>query len=75
MAMVRAEGIGAVWSAAYAFPVTCGEVENKFVESAMSENPVMKVAAAGLIPKFPVIDAVGTMKIPAFSSCMMRVRV
>ena len=45
-------------------PVTCGELENTFVASAPSENPVMKVAAAGLTPMFPVTAAVGTVDIP-----------
>jgi hypothetical protein len=48
-------------------PVICGEVENTFVESAINENPVMKVAAAGLIPRFPVTAEVGTVDIPLFA--------
>jgi len=43
-------------------PVTCGEVENTFVESAISENPVMKVAAAGLMPRFPVMPKLALWK-------------
>lgn len=48
-------------------PVTCGEVENTFVESAVSEKPVMNVAAAGLTPRSPVIAEVGTVEIPLFA--------
>jgi hypothetical protein len=47
--------------------VTCGEVENTFVESAINENPVIKVAAAGLSPRSPVIAEVGTFEIPLFA--------
>jgi len=34
------------------------------VASALNENPVMKVAAAGLTPRLPVTAAVGTVDIP-----------
>jgi hypothetical protein len=37
------------------------------VESAVKENPVMKVAAAGLTPMFPVTAEVGTVEIPLFA--------
>jgi hypothetical protein len=43
------------------------EVENTFVESAVNENPVMNVAAAGLIPRLPVTADVGTVEIPLFA--------
>jgi hypothetical protein len=64
MAEVKLAGVGGVKSAAYAFPVTCGEVENTLVESAISENPVIDVAAAGLTPMLPVTAEVGTVEIP-----------
>jgi hypothetical protein len=40
------------------------EVENVLVESAFSENPVMRVPAAGLMPRFPVTAEAGTVEIP-----------
>ena len=39
------------------------EVENTLVESATSEKPVRKVAAAGLTPMLPVTIDVGTLEI------------
>jgi len=44
--------------------VTCGVLEKTLVESAVSGNPVMAVAAAGLIPRLPVTAEVGTVSIP-----------
>ena len=45
--------------AANTWPVTWGEVENTFVESAVNPNPVMAVAVTGLTPMFPVMADVG----------------
>ena len=46
--------------------MTCVDVENTFVLSALSEKPVMYVAAAGLMPTLPVMTAVGTVEMPPF---------
>jgi len=46
------------------FPVAPLVPENTFVASAVRENPVMKVPAAGLIPRFPVTADVGTVELP-----------
>lgn len=54
--------------AAYILPVTCGAVANVFEESIVSENPVMKDAAAGLTPISPVIAEVGTVEMADFAS-------
>ena len=40
----------------------CGEVANTLVESATSEKPVMKLAAAGLSPMSPVTTEFGTLE-------------
>jgi hypothetical protein len=66
-AVVRLEAVGGASSAAYTFPVTCVEVENVFVESAIKVNAVMEVAAAGLTPRFPVTAEVGTVEMPLFA--------
>jgi hypothetical protein len=63
-AVVKLEGVGDASLAAYTFPVTCGDRENRFVASAINENPVMYVAAAGLTPKLPVMADAGTVEIP-----------
>jgi hypothetical protein len=57
------DGVGGVSSAAYTLPVTCVEVENTVEESAINENPVMKVPAEGLRPRFPVMAEAGTVEI------------
>ena len=44
-------------------PTTCVELEKTLVESATSENPVTKLAAAGLSPMFPVKPEEGTLEI------------
>jgi hypothetical protein len=44
-------------------PVTWVDVEKHFVESSVKANPVIKLAAAGLNPTFPVI--VGVVEIVA----------
>jgi hypothetical protein len=43
-------------------------LSHTFVESAINENPVMNVAAAGLTPMFPVMAESGTVDIPLFAS-------
>jgi hypothetical protein len=48
-------------------PVTCGEVANVVVESAVSEKPVTYVAAAGLQPMSPVMTDAGTVSMPALA--------
>ena len=63
-AVVRVEGVGEVLLAAYTFPVTCRDRENRFVASAINENPVTYVAAAGLTPRLPVMADAGTVEIP-----------
>src|SRR4051795_9187334 len=67
IAMVRLAGVGSAKSEAYTLPVTCGELENTLVASAVNEKPVMKVAAAGLTPTFPVTAEVGTVEIALFA--------
>ena len=37
------------------------------VASAVNEKPVIRVAAAGLMPKLPVTADVGTVAIPLFA--------
>jgi len=58
------EGVGLAYDAAKISPVTWVDVENVPLESSASEKPVMKVAAAGLSPMFPVIADVGTLVTP-----------
>jgi hypothetical protein len=41
-------------------------VENVFVESAISPNPVMEVATIGLTPIFPTIAVVPVVVTPVF---------
>ena len=53
--------------AANIFPVTKGEVENTFEGSAVSEKPVMKLAAAGLTPISPVTAVVPVVEIADFA--------
>jgi hypothetical protein len=53
MAVVSMEGVGLVYDAAYRFPVTWVDFENVPLPSSTSENPVRKVAAAGLSPISP----------------------
>jgi hypothetical protein len=43
------------------------DVENVFEASAIKPNPVMKLAAAGLIPISPVILVVPVVEIPVFA--------
>src|SRR4051794_15046334 len=64
-AVVRVDGVGDAWLAAYTFPRTCVDFENVFVGSAINEKPVMYDAAAGLTPRFPVMTDCGTVEIPA----------
>jgi hypothetical protein len=47
--------------------VTKDDVENVFEEFAINPNPVMKVAAAGLIPISPTIEVVPVVEIPDFA--------
>src|SRR5438270_14062257 len=61
------DGVGTAKLAANTLPVTWVDRENTFVESAVSENPVMKVAAAGLTPRLPVTAEVGTVEIALFA--------
>ena len=64
MAVVMFEGVGGVMSAAYKYPVTCGDVE--YPVCFVCENPVRYDSAAGLTPIFPVITEAGTVEIPVF---------
>jgi hypothetical protein len=66
-AVVRLEGVGDVYVAAYTLPVTCGELAKVPVESAVSEKPVMYVAAAGLQPMSPVMTDSGTVSMPVLA--------
>src|SRR5438445_8963358 len=65
--VVMFEGVGTAKFAAKICPVTCGELENTFVASAVREKPVMNVAAAGLTPMLPVIAEVGTVEMAVFA--------
>jgi hypothetical protein len=53
MAVMSMEGVGLAYDAAKSFPVTWVDVEKVPLESSTVENPVRKVAAAGLSPMFP----------------------
>jgi hypothetical protein len=69
-AAVRLAGVGAAYVAAYILPVTLDDVENTFVASAVKLNPDIKLAAAGLNPRFPVIlvvPVVPVLEIPEFA--------
>ena len=46
----------------------CDEVAKAFVASATNEKPVMKVAAAGLIPISPVTVEAGTVEMAVLAS-------
>src|SRR4051812_23759258 len=65
--VVMFEGVGTAKFAAKICPVTCGELEKTLVESAVSEKPVMKLAAAGLTPMLPVMAEVGTVEMAVFA--------
>src|SRR5436305_15201696 len=67
MAAVRLAGDGTAMLAAYTLPTTEAEVEKAFEASATSENPVMKLAAAGLSPRSPVTWEPVTLVIPALA--------
>lgn len=47
--------------------MTNDEVENVFETSAINPNPVMRLAAAGLIPIAPVIDVTPVVETPVFA--------
>ena len=57
--------VGAAISAAYTFPVTCAAVA--YPVAFTMENPVIYDAAAGLIPRSPVMAEVGTLVIADFA--------
>jgi len=67
-AVVRFAGVGLAYPGAYTFPVTNVDVENALDAGRINENPVMKLAAAGLIPISPVTCVVPVVEIPVFAS-------
>src|SRR3954463_7652959 len=60
MAAVRFAGVGTAYSGAYIFPTTGEEVDAAPPAGSVEENPVRKLAAAGLTPMLPVTAEVGT---------------
>ena len=68
IAVVILTGVGLAYVGAYIFPVTKDDVENAPPAGRINANPVMKVAAAGLIPISPLIWVVPVVETSVFAS-------